>query len=224
MATSLATLALQATSTASPSVYFIASTNLPSSEEAVETDRVPSILLVLMILLLPSIAISFGVAIWIVRRIRSIPTPDVESKFSTRPDIGLSNRKFNLSEKYREFSDISGDTLTMNTPIPIIRVISKSPSRDNESLDVDLEKLDFAEFTPDATSTLPRRTKDIRGAIADHDKDGSKDMTSSGESDSQMDPALARAFSCFGISPVLSSPVKEAVPLVSDRYPAPWRV
>jgi len=216
MDASLATAVAQASST-SPSVYFIASTNIPPSELAVEQDRVPSILLVLMILLLPSIAIFFGVALWVVRRIRSIPTPDVESKFSTKPIITLTSKKFSPKEKEKDFGDISGDTLTMNTPIPTIRVITKSPSRDNESLDVDLEKLDLEDFTPEATSTLPRRNKGIRDTLADLNKDT---VYPGDDTEHPMDPAIARAFSSFGISPLLSSNSKEAVPVVHDRYPA----
>lgn len=137
-------------------------------------------------------------------------------------------------KKERDLSDISGETLTMadHTPLPTIRVISKSPSRDNDSLDVDLEKLDFADFTPDATSTLPRRSKSALDALDSYNKDN-KDKNSkkdtkwkeiSLDSDKDLtqldaDLALTRAYSSFGIAPIYTG-TKEAAPTVKDsRYP-----
>ncbi|TCD69833.1 hypothetical protein EIP91_006146 [Steccherinum ochraceum] len=222
MDTSSATM--QATS-ASPSVFFIASTNVPPADLALQEDHVPSILLVLMILLLPSIAIFVGVGVWIIRRIKAIPIPDVESKFSSprKPTLGSSTEKFNrkLSEKEQELGDMSGETTMNGTPIPTIRVISKSPSRDNESLDVDLEKLDFAEFSPNATSTLPRRVKSVREAIDELVKPKDDKKAEEDDRSKQQSPQYADALSSFGISPVFSQP-KDAAPrgLVDDRYPS----
>lgn len=180
-----------------PSFFFIATTNVAVPNEEANKDSLPSILLVLMILLLPGIAVFVGVAVWFVRRLRafSIPIQDVESNASAS----------HATTKHFKEKDLSGDTLLatyphMPSPIPTIRVISKSPSRDNDSLDMDLEKFerfDYVDFHPDATSTLPRRSKSgIHEAVKDDD---SEKFTIAGN-ENKDDPALVRAFSSFGIS------------------------
>ena len=248
----MSTATLQAAS-ASPSLFFIASTPAPiPAEIAVEQDRLPTILLVLMILLLPSIAVFVGVGVWIIRRIKAIPLPgerpnnsDVESKLRLDPRSDLdpvyfTTRRLSFRSKGKLFSsrpgafgDISGDTLTgSDAKIPTIRVITKSPSRDNESLDVDIEKLDMAALPPDAMSTLPKRYKLDNDAASESDslqgRNGARKWQDFTEVDLQedqcgQDVALARTFSAFGISPLSSPPSAETVPLVknSGRYPSP---
>lgn len=249
----MSTATLQAAS-ASPSFFFIASTPAPiPAEIAVEQDRLPTILLVLMILLLPSIAVFVGVAVWIIRRIKAIPLPgerltnsDIESKLCLDPrsdldPVGFTTRRFSFRSKGKLFrsgpcafgDDISGDTLTgSDAKIPTIRVITKSPSRDNESLDVDIEKLDMAVLPPDAMSTLPKRYKLDNDAASESDRlqgrNSARKWQDFTEIDLQedqcgQDVALARTFSAFGISPLSSPPSAETVPLVknSGRYPSP---
>lgn len=203
---------------ATPSVFFITtgSTGIPATELSVEKDRVPSILLVLMILLLPCIAISVGVALCIGRRLRSGPgASDVEHKPNRM-------RVFQLKGSRSE------DTLTTNTPIPTIRVISKSPSRDNESIDMDIEKLSYADFSPEATSTLPRRAKGGREALDNAKKDA---KTASDPKDDNtvevdiVDPAVLQALSSFRISSESSeeSDLKETASgsaTAADRHPS----